>query len=117
MAEAETGHHSPVLLSIRLLPEEVTLWGSDASQRLLVLALRLPAIVEGVIERPGDIDHFKFKVESGHSSRLEQDVTSMVRFSVSDPEVARVDESGKLLALADGETPGSLAGRIGASHG
>ena len=70
--------HSPVLLSIRLLPEEVTLWGSDASQRLLVLGK--------------------------YSSRLEQDVTSMVRFSVSDPEVARVDESGKLLALADGET-------------
>ena len=70
--------HSPVLLSIRLLPEEVTLWGRDASQRLLVLGK--------------------------YSSRLEQDVTSMVRFSVSDPEVARVDESGKLLALADGET-------------
>ena len=29
------------------------------------LEIRLPAIVEGVIERPGDIDHFKFKVESG----------------------------------------------------
>ena len=69
--------HSPVLLSIRLLPEEVTLWGKDSSQRLLVLGR--------------------------YSSRLEQDVTSMVRLSVSNPQVARVDESGKILALADGK--------------
>ncbi len=69
--------HAPALLSIRLLPQEVALWGNDASQRLLVLGT--------------------------YSNRLEQDVTSRVRFSVSDPRVARVDESGKVLPLADGQ--------------
>ncbi len=70
--------HAPVLLSIRVVPEDVALWGRDASQQLLVLGT--------------------------YSSRLERDVTSMARFRVSDPHIAEVGEGGKVVALTDGKT-------------
>ncbi len=64
-------------VSLRLVPEKAELWGADASQRFVVLAK--------------------------YSDRLERDVTSQSRLSVSDSNVARVDESGRLVAQTDGE--------------
>ena len=64
------------VLSLRLTPETLTLWGAKASHRLLVLAK--------------------------YSDGMERDVTSQSRFSTSDESVARVDSS-RVIALADGQ--------------
>ena len=64
-------------VSLRLAPAKAELWGADASQRFVVLA--------------------------EYSDRLERDVTSLSRLSVSDSTVARVDETGRLVAEADGD--------------
>ncbi len=68
---------SPNPVSLRLVPEKAELWGADASQRFVVLA--------------------------EYSDRLERDVTSRSRLSVSDSNVARVDEHRRLVARRDGE--------------
>ena len=65
------------LLSLRLVPHQVTLWEVRASQRLLVLGT--------------------------YSDRFERDVTLQSHFSISDPQVAKID-GGRILAVAEGET-------------
>ncbi len=69
---------APKLLSVRLVPEGVSLWGVRAVQRFLVMGK--------------------------YTDGLERDVTLQSRFSVSDDQIARVDEGGRVVALADGET-------------
>jgi hypothetical protein len=65
------------LVSVRIVPERVTLQGARAGQRFLVLG----AFADG----------------------LERDLTSQSRFSLSDPRLAALDESGRVTARADGE--------------
>jgi len=64
------------LLSLRLVPQNVTLWGAKATQRFLVLG----EFTDG----------------------LERDVSSQSHFSISDSEKAKVDAAGRVMALADG---------------
>ena len=59
---------SPV--SIRIVPEKVTLWGAQASQHFIVLGQ--------------------------YADGLERDVTSIAHFSVSDPKKGEIDRSGKV---------------------
>ena len=68
---------APQLLSVRLVPEGVSLWGARAGQRFLVMGK--------------------------YTDGLERDVTRQSRFSISDDQIARVDEGGRVVALADGE--------------
>ena len=65
-------------LSLRLVPEEVRLRGKGASQQFLLMA----AFADG----------------------REKDVTAQADFSLTDPAVARLDRSGRLLVVGDGET-------------
>lgn len=65
------------LASLRVVPQEVTLWGAQASQHFLVLA--------------------------EYADGLERDVTSSVRFSLSGTDKGEIDGSGKLVAQASGE--------------
>ena len=68
----------PTLLSLRLLPENPALWGVEASQRFLVLGK--------------------------YSDGLERDLTTRSRFSIASPAIAKVDEEGRVVALAEGQT-------------
>src|SRR5687768_14155901 len=68
---------NPSLLSIRLAPEQATLWGPQSAQRFLVIG--------------------KF------SDGLERDVTASARFNLDPAELVRVDSSGRVTPLADGE--------------
>ena len=77
LSSAVAGESKRDLLSLRLGPGDVTLWGAGASQQLLVLGK--------------------------YSDGLERDVTSQSRFSVSDSKLAKLDDCGKVSALADGE--------------
>ena len=60
-------------VSIRILPENVTLWGTQASQHFAVLGQ--------------------------YADGLERDVTNIALFSVSDPKKGEIDRSGKFKAL------------------
>ncbi len=84
-AGAEAGKR---LLSLKLVPEEVTLWGSGARQQFLVLGT--------------------------YADGLERDVTLRSRVSISDPAVATVGEGARVLALADGRAvlKAELDGRV-----
>src|SRR5262245_28799184 len=64
-------------VSVRVVPERVTLHGARAAQRFVVLG--------------------------AFADDLERDVTGQSRFSISDPRLASLDPSGRLVALADGE--------------
>src|SRR5262249_13386210 len=64
-------------LSVRIVPERVTLSGARAAQRFVVLG----AFADG----------------------LERDVLSQTRFSLSDPKLASLDQAGRIVARADGE--------------
>ena len=66
----------PQLRSLRLIPQDRTLWGAKASQHFLVIGK--------------------------YSDGLERDVTAESRFSISDSKVAKVDAEGRVVALADG---------------
>ena len=68
----------PKLLSIRLAPEQVTLWGPQSAQHFLVLGK--------------------------YSDGLERDITASARFALESTELFRVDSSGRATPLADGET-------------
>ena len=57
---------APQLLSVRLVPEDMTLWGRNASRRFLVLGR--------------------------YSDGLEREITAQSRLSLSDSEVAKVEE-------------------------
>ena len=65
-------------LSLRLVPEEISLWGHDASQQVLVLGK--------------------------YSDGLERDLTGRSRFSIADPDLAVVNQQARVKALAEGET-------------
>ena len=65
------------LLSLRLVPEEVKLWGAGAVQRVLVLG----RFADG----------------------LERDVTQRSKFSISDSTRAKLKEPGQVVAVADGQ--------------
>ena len=68
---------SPELLSLRLRPRAVTLRGQGASQQFLLTG--------------------------SYSDGVERDLSRQARFSLSDPERARVDGRGRVVALAEGE--------------
>ncbi|MBM3803685.1 MAG: DUF1553 domain-containing protein [Acidimicrobiia bacterium] len=72
-----SGEEAAHLLSLRLVPEEVKLWGAKASQHFVVLGK--------------------------YADGLERDVTSPSQFSISDPRVARVEAVGRVMALAEGK--------------
>ena len=74
---AEEGEVKAKLLSLRLTPERVTLWGNKASQRFLVLGR--------------------------YADGLERDVTRNSIFLVSDPAKGKMDDSGRFSALARGQ--------------
>ena len=65
------------VLSARLVPEEVKLWGAGAAQRVLGLG----RFADG----------------------LERDVTQQSRFPISDSTRAKLREGGQVVAVADGE--------------
>src|SRR5437667_6812485 len=64
------------LLSLRLVPNETTIRGAQAWQRFLVIGK--------------------------YADGVERDLTSQARFSLSNPQVAKVDETGRVQSLADG---------------
>src|SRR5207249_6473198 len=64
------------LLSLRLVPSETTIQGAQASQRFLVIGK--------------------------YADGVERDLTSQARFSLSNPQVAKVDETGRVQSLVDG---------------
>jgi hypothetical protein len=64
-------------VSVRIIPERVTLQGAHAAQRFVVLG--------------------RF------ADDLERDVTSQCKFSISDPKLASLQPTGRIVALADGE--------------
>src|SRR5258708_24851592 len=66
------------LVSVRIMPQESTLRGKQASQQFLVLG--------------------KF------ADNRERDLTSQAHFALSNPASARADESCRLFATADGAT-------------
>lgn len=66
------------LLSLRLFPENATLWGARSGQRFLALG------------KYGD--------------GLERDVTKSTRFSIVDPGVAEVAATGRVTARGNGKT-------------
>ena len=67
---------SAKLLSLRVLPEDPTLWGASASQRFVLLGL--------------------------YADGIERDVTSQARFTISDDGIASFEEHGRLVAAFDG---------------
>jgi hypothetical protein len=62
--------------SVRLVPENRTLWGANAAQHFLLLA--------------------------SFGDGLERDVTSESKFTISDLEVAKLGEAGLVTAVSDG---------------
>ena len=84
---SQAGPVPPKLRSLRLIPQDRTLWGAKASQHFLVIGK--------------------------YSDGLERDVTVESRFSISDSKVAKVDAEGRVVALADGSVvlTVSLGGR------
>ncbi len=80
------------LLSVRLVPDNVTLWGAKASQRFLVLGK--------------------------YADGLEREVTAESHFQLSDEWVVRVDEGGRVVALGNGEAELSaeIAGQVAQTH-
>ena len=70
-------HACDTPVSVRVVPERVTLRGARATQRFVVLG----AFADG----------------------LDRDVTSQSHFSISDPRLAALDQAGRVVARADGE--------------
>src|SRR5205814_115777 len=64
-------------LSIRLLPEDVTVWGAQGTQHFMVLAK--------------------------YADGLDRDVTSTTRFTVSQPAKGEIDSTGKFVARSAGD--------------
>ena len=64
------------LLSLRILPQELTLWGAGASQRFVLLGL--------------------------YADGIERDLTSEARFTVSDDGIAVFAGPSRLVGLSDG---------------
>src|SRR5579859_8217509 len=64
-------------LSIRVLPEDVTVWGAQGTQHFMVLAK--------------------------YADGLERDVTSTTRFTVSQPAKGEIDSTGKFVARSAGD--------------
>jgi len=69
---------SKKLLSLRVVPEQPTLWGADATQQFVVLGT--------------------------FSDGLERDLTTRTMLTLSDTSCAAIDEKGRLRSLANGET-------------
>ena len=66
------------LLSMRLLPEEIRLWGSGAQQRVLVMGR--------------------------YADGLERDITSQSLLWISDPSCAKLEEDARIRVVTDGRT-------------
>ena len=82
----------PSLLSVRIVPPEITLWGAAASQQFLMLGK--------------------------YSDGLERDLTSKSRFSIRRSALAKVDESGRVRAIAEGRTEleAQVAGQVAEAY-
>ena len=70
------GQSQEAPLSLRLVPKEIRLWGTGATQRIVLLGR--------------------------YADGLERDLTAKADFSVSDTAVARLDREGKVAAVARG---------------
>src|SRR5262245_1325947 len=73
-----TAEKKLTLLSLRLFPQNVTLWGAGSSQRFIALGK--------------------------YSDGLERDVTRASRFSLQDSSVATLSNEGRVTARSDGST-------------
>lgn len=69
---------APKLTSIRILPAERTLQGKKASQQFMILGK--------------------------YSDNRERDLTAQAQFTLSNPGAAQANESGRVVAMTDGET-------------
>src|SRR5262245_30142585 len=76
-ADPPAGPEGAAVVSLRVVPRQVTLRGARAAQRFVVLG----TFTDG----------------------LERDVTRQSRFSVSAPRLAGLDPAGRIVARADGE--------------
>src|SRR5262245_35908755 len=65
------------VMSLRVVPGRVTLWGARAAQRFVVLGM--------------------------FADGLERDITRQCHFSISNPRLATLDQAGRIVAQADGE--------------
>src|SRR5215471_4023136 len=72
----QENEHSAQVVSLRIEPQRVTIWGDQGSQRFLVLA--------------------------EYADELERDVTSGARFSLFAPDMGEMDASGKFTSRAKG---------------
>ena len=69
---AQEKHGAPRLVSIRIAPQDASVWGAQASQRFVVLGK--------------------------YADGLERELTSASRFLLSDPLKGEVDSTGKFVA-------------------
>lgn len=76
MPSMVVAEESQTVVSLRLIPNNPQIWGAEASQQFLLLA----RFADG----------------------LERDVTEQSHFDLSDPQVAKVDASGKVMARSNG---------------
>ena len=76
MPSMVVAEESQTVVSLRLVPNNPQIWGAEASQQFLLLA----RFTDG----------------------LERDVTEQSHFDLSDPQVAEVDGSGKVMARSNG---------------
>jgi hypothetical protein len=74
---AQEKHGAPRLVSIRIAPQDASVWGAQASQRFVVLGK--------------------------YADGLERELTSASRFLLSDPLKGEVDSTGKFVARGSGE--------------
>ncbi len=70
--------------------------GGANDTRAQALDITIPVIVEGVIERPGDVDHFKFEVRDGQKLTFEIE-TPDARPADFNPRLAVLDATGQEL--------------------
>ena len=60
-------------------------------------AIQIPKIIEGAISTPGDVDHFKFNIESGTAALAFEVRTLQVRPPYFSPQLAILNATGEVL--------------------
>ena len=91
-------------LSVGLLPVAYAGWPTDPDKRAAVLGQPATAKIEpGSIELVGERSRRQVLVTASYAGDVVRDVSGLVAFSVEPANLARIDESGFIVPLANGQ--------------
>ncbi len=115
VSPSDSGGKVPTPIPFRLFDHGNALEAEPNDELAAATRVELPLAFNGIIERPGDVDHFRFTAQKGavyevecYARRVRSELDSVMElYNAEGKRIQRNDDGGKVTDNLDAETRGS----------